>query len=467
MDKERIEIDELDENVKQKNKRGKKHVGRAGGIIAWTVILLLISAFFVGFKYFNTVSLNLTAHFSSVSHGKNPDGSPFDVSEMLCDEILERTSEKLDGKIDVDTLREHISIVDNFTNYDLVQIRDNIESGNTDYTYFPNMYTVTYSIVSEGHTNKGIVDSVKSVIKQSTYPDKKEILKCFAESVCEFYDENYIANGAALKLDWSKADDKDYYNKAAKTKSYAERISRFLLEKYNNDPEYVASNGKGFGDVYTEVEQFISIDVNNYVAYIVQNGLTRDKAALLRQFTFMEDMNNETNLRKTAEYDISKEAIDIYDSNTTKVLFIPALDDLRAFYMNRTKVGIDYLFEIASESKTLANDAMNNAIRYNYLKQHFSVVPDAPESAYDTADKMYEELKEKLDSIVETAGVVVTDASQTYQKENILVGDVYRSFSTVSMAIHGAKRFVMLAIVVFLLSALFTVGKKKNKKEAE
>ena len=65
-------------------------------------------------------------------------------------------------------------------------------------------------------------------------------------------------------------------------------------------------------------------------------------------FDFMKNLNNETNKRHMSAYKVTKETIDFYDANTTRVVFIPALDEERDFYMNRTKVGIDYLVEKAS-----------------------------------------------------------------------------------------------------------------------
>ena len=59
----------------------------------------------------------------------------------------------------------------------------------------------------------------------------------------------------------------------------------------------------------------------------------------------------EENIRKTEEYNVLKEAIEMYDSTTTKVVFIPALDDSKEFYMNRTNIGLDYLSEKADAAK--------------------------------------------------------------------------------------------------------------------
>jgi hypothetical protein len=82
----------------------------------------------------------------------------------------------------------------------------------------------------------------------------------------------------------------------------------------------------------------------------------------------MQRLNEEEHLRKTQEFNVLTEAIEMYDSTTTKVVFIPALDEADEFYMNRTKVGLDYLSEHADEAKLQADTADYNAKRYSYLQ---------------------------------------------------------------------------------------------------
>ena len=51
-------------------------------IISIILVLFLISAISIILKSFNSASVNISAHFSSVTEGKNPDGSPFDINEV-------------------------------------------------------------------------------------------------------------------------------------------------------------------------------------------------------------------------------------------------------------------------------------------------------------------------------------------------------------------------------------------------
>ena len=437
-------------------------------IVTVILVMFLISSICIILQSFNSASINISAHFSSVTEGKNPDGSPFDVNEVLCDEVLERASEKLAGKVDAKTLRKHLSISDNTSSVDLSGLKQKIVDGSTDYSYYPNVYTLTYSIISDDIKRDGILASTGAVFKQIVMPDKKKILNSVAESYSEYYSEKYIAGNVAMQVDWANTDSLDYYNKATETKATAEKISRFIQSKYDKNPKFVSDSGIGYGELYTEIEQIISIDVENYMSFVIQNGLTTDKDALLRQFAFMENLYNETNIRHMSAYEITKEAIDFYDANTTRVVFIPALDEERTFYMNRTKVGIDYLVEKASYEKVSADDALHNAERYKYLTESFSNKEPASQEVYDTADKMYTDIRDKINTFITNADDIINEGSQTGKHEKIDSGKPYGNFDLVSMTVSGGKLFIMLLIIAFLhISLMEGVEKLISKRELE
>lgn len=437
-------------------------------IIAIILIVFLISSICIISQRFNSASINISAHFSSVTEGKNPDGSPFDINEVLSDEVLERASEKLGGKVDVKTLRKHLSISDNTSSVDLSGLKQKIVDGNTDYSYYPNVYTLTYSIVSDDIKRGGIFSSVGTVFKHIAMPGRKKILTSVVESYSEYYSEKYIAGNVAMQADWTNADSLDYYNKATETKAAAEKISRFIQSKYDKNPKFVSESGIGYGELYTEIEQIINIDVENYTSFVIQNGLTANKDSLLHQFAFMEELYKEANERHTSAYEITKEAIDFYDANTTRVVFIPALDEERDFYMNRTKVGIDYLVEKASYEKGSADDAYHNAEKYEYLTENFSEAEPASQEMYDAADKMYGDIKDKINTFIAKAGDIINEGSQNGKHEKIEAGKPYGDFELVGMAVSGGKLYIMLLIIAFLLVSLIEgAGKIVSKRELE
>lgn len=437
-------------------------------IIAGILILFFIASICVMFRHFSSSAINISANFTSVTEGKNPDGSPFNINEIISEEVLLRASEKLDGKVDAETIKKHLSISDGTSAFDIAKLKQKIVAGSTDYSIYPNTYTLTYSIVSDDIKRDGVFATIKAVFKQIAMPSQKKILSSIAESYSEYYSEKYIAGNVAMQVDWADTDSLDYYNKATETKLAAEKISGFIQSKYDKNPKFVSDSAIGYGELYTEIEQIISVDVENYISFVIQNGLTADKDSLLRQFTFMEKLYNETYLRHMSAYEILKEAIEFYDANTTRVVFVPAIDEERNFYMNRTKVGIDYLVEKASYEKGAADDALHNAERYKYLVESFSDTELASNEVYVAADKIYADVKDKINTFIKNAEDIINEGSQTEKHEKINCGKPYRDFDLISMAVSGGKLFIMLLIIAFLLTSLIEgAGKFVCKRELE
>ena len=76
--------------------------------------LLIFAAIFVicclcaVFQMTNSRYVTVTINSESVSKGQNPDGTAFDIYQVLSDEVLTAASEKLGGKISVAELRYHL-----------------------------------------------------------------------------------------------------------------------------------------------------------------------------------------------------------------------------------------------------------------------------------------------------------------------------------------------------------------------
>lgn len=462
-----MNTDVLEKNGKNTapKQTGSPKAKSKGKFVAWVVVLFLIAALCVIVQSFNSSFIKISANFSSVTDGKNPDGSPFDINEVLSDEVLESASQKLEGKVDIATLKKHLSVHDNTSESDNLKLREKIVDGNTDYSFYPNVYTLTYSVVSDSIKNEGFLASVNAVCEQFSMPTKAQILKSVADSYSEYYFEKYIAGNVAMSTDWSEADSLDYYNKATETKEIAKKISRFISTKYNKNPEFVSAEGIGYGDLYTEIEQIINIDISNFKSFIIQNGITADKAPLLRQFAFMENMYNEKYLRHTSAYEITKDVINFYDSDTTKVVFVPAIDEERTFYMNRTKVGIDYLIEKASTENILADDAFHEAENYRYLTAHFSSAEPVAQEVLDATDAMYAGIKGKINDFINKAELIINEGSKVGEHEKIEVGKAAGNFDMVSMVICGAKIFIMLSLISFLAVSLVELMSKNRAKK--
>jgi hypothetical protein len=270
-----------------------------------------------------------------------------------------------------------------------------------------------------------------------------------------------------FEIDWTGIDAMDYYNRTEALRTEAMRILRFLQDEANETPVTESSSQKlTYGDLSNDLWQLIRVDIENHQAYIIQNSITSSRKELLRQFRYMEEIYKEEKERKTEEYLILDEALDMYDSTTTKVVFIPALDQDNSFYMNRTKVGLDYLVESADAARLAADEAEHNVKYYQYLQSCFAETVTPKKSQIAHTDDIYLSIKGEFEELMESVKVLLAQSNQM-ENEGIKVSDAAMSTGIVGIGISFAKRFVILSMGAYVLICILSFFPKKKTEESQ
>lgn len=389
------------------------------------IIIAVVAAVYVIAINSNSAYTTVSASFSEIADGHNPDGSPFEIYEVLSDEVLKSACDKLDNKVDPETLKKHISVTGITTDGTFSTIRQKVLDGNDTYSYFPSRYTITYSIVSDSIAADGVFASIAAVFKQLAMPSKTKILQCVADSYKEYYENNYVLTSEVFDIDWSKTRSLDYFNKASEINNILNRISRYLGKRYDEDVKFVSKDGLSFGDLKDEAAGIMQNDIESYKSFVIQNGITSDRDKLLKQFRYVLNTNNDQAVRSRGEYAIMLDGISIYDPSITKVVFIPALDSENVFYMNRTKIGIDYLTENASKANLAGDEAENNAHYYEYLISQFGNAPNSEDWILNAADKRCEDIISKVNDFCERAVAVNDEYISSVSYEGVEISSIW------------------------------------------
>ena len=434
-------------------------------LIAFAVVFV-VCCLTATFQIINSKSITITLNSASVSKGQNPDGSPFDIYQILSDDVLEAASEKMEGRISAAELKRHLSVSDALSAKTNRQLKQSILDGEHENNYFPTVYRVTYATVSEAIRAEGIVEQVGAFFKGFAFPKMDKILKTVAECYQEYYEVSYLNYDAMFEIDWEKIDAMDYYNRADALRTEAMRILRFLSDKSDENPTAVSSNNLSYRDLTNNLWKLISSDIENHQAYIIQNNITTARKTLQRQFRYMEEIHIEEKERKTEEYLILNEAVDMYDSTTTKVVFIPALDQDNSFYMNRTKVGLDYLVESADNARLAANDAEHNAQYYQYLQTCFANTTASKQSKITHTETIYQNIKDQIEEMMESTKLLLAESNKT-NNEGIKVSNPGRSVGIVGVGMSFAKRFVILSMAAYVLLYVPTAVSKKKDTDSQ
>lgn len=427
------------------------------------IIIALLAVITVAAINLNSAYTTVSASFSEIADGGNPDGSPFDIYEVLDEEVLTAACEKLDNTIDPETLKKHLSVTGITTDGTFSTIKQNVLDGNATYSYFPSRYAVTYSIVSDSIKADGLFASIAAVFKQFTMPSKTEILQAVAESYQEYYKNKYVVSNGLFEVDWSKTKSLDYFNRAEEMRNIVNRMSRYLEKRYNEDVEYVSKDGVSFGDLNAEAAGIIQNDIEPYQAFVIQNGITVDKNNLLRQLQYVADTNYEQASRSRGEYSIMLDGISIYDPSVTKVVFIPALDSENEFYMNRTKIGIDYLTENASKANLAGDEAENEAHYYEYLMDQFGTAANSEEWILNLAEERCNEVIAKIDDFSKRAAAVNQAYINRVSYDGVEVSEIGYGQGIIPSVVAIIKMTAVWTSLFYVLWFFYSVTKRKKK----
>lgn len=469
--------------MKKENKKStdvEKTHKKKGAIRGYALVLavvLVICSICAVYQLSSSVCTKITINAALAETGKKPDGTPFSILEIFSDEVMERAADKLDGKIEAEEIRRHLSVTDAMSNESFTKLEESIHNQQYDNTYFPTEYLLTYSTVSEQIKQEGFFAQVKAFFGGMFSVSKTKILNAVVESYQECYAEEYLDYVALLNINWAELDNMDYYNRLDYMKNTVERLARFL--QYKNDSTLSNSdtnNGIGYSDLLTELSYNTLKSIENSQAYVIQNGVTKDRAELLRQFKNLQKFYEEENVRYLHTHSVLKKTIDMYDSDTTKVLFIPSLDGNGEFYMNRTKVGLDYLIEQAEQAKINADDSVHNAQYYSYLQNSFTeryvmdqdqnqVPANNTKQQKEYADKAYLALKAEISNLLRDVDDLLSK-NQEDNSEGVLVAGACCRASIVSVGASFVKRLVLIFIAVaFVFDVTKLISKKTAKKD--
>ena len=450
--------------TKKKVRRLPKSLGLH---LAVFVLVFVVCGLYAFSQMTSSRSVTITVNSTSISKGQNPDGTPFDIYRILSDEVLEAAVAKLGSAVSAGELRAHLSVADALRAETNQQLKQSILDGEYENTYFPTVYRLTYSTLVNPGSDADLGQKIRGFFGGSAR-EIDQILEAVSTSYQEMYEDSYLTYSTMFDIDWKSIDEMDYYNRAEALRTEAMRIFRFLQDKHNeNSMTVTPSSGLTYGDLCNDLWQLISVDIENHRAFIIQNNLTTERKMLLRQFRYMEEIYKEDKERRTEEYLILDEAVDMYDSTTTKVVFIPALDQNDSFYMNRTKVGLDYLVESADSARLAADEAEHNAQYYQYLQTCFADAVTPKKSQTKHADAVYLDIQEQVEDMAETVKLLVEENNRT-ANEGIKVSGAEMSAGILGVGMSFAKRFVivyMAAYVLICIPSAFTKKKRENAGE--
>ena len=232
--------------------------------------------------------------YEEMQSGLNPNKTKFQVGDILCDDVLNRLADKLGMKnvseSDIDSMRDWFNI--SYAN----EYQDLLDATST-----PKLAT-EYVVRTTSDLN----------LKLMRHQD---ILEKLGEAYGEYFIQEYSDN--TQLIDYTNIDDEikdlDYLDTADYFEMYADRIDHYINKFSAENKQYEHDNVQ-FTDIQNEVDNFKSIQIEKYRAYVITNGIQTDRTAYQKRLTYINKLKDVRMQKLIAKYAVRLNAIQMYDN---------------------------------------------------------------------------------------------------------------------------------------------------------
>lgn len=273
-----------------------------------------------------TPSMLMVFNYEEAARGQNPNVTRFNESDILSDHILEQVVQRGDLKLSAEQLAECLTLS---TPLDAEKL------------------DVTQASALKISTEYQVRCSEKVSLYHTT---PKVVLNLLADVYWENFVRDYAENDSVLDLSFQELEGMEYLDVKDFLEMQAYKLRNYLPSYSRESSSFRdAGSGETFASLSQKIENFISIELERYEAFALENGLSRDRTTYQSRMQYSNRLLETDRRKDLAAHDVRIEAINMYDAFMTSFVLIPTYDVDNEFYMSRTKVGVDYFADEAKE----------------------------------------------------------------------------------------------------------------------
>lgn len=407
------------------------------GVLISLVLFTSIFGVLNHFKSKQFVSAVISLNYSEASLAQNSNGTRYNMSEIICDEVIENAIEK--GSLEDVTAKE---LKDCLVVYPYVQGDVNDKSN----------YHISTEFVVEYNASK-----------HTQHLDSENVIALIASAYKDYYIEKYTDNFSLTeqekKPDFTKMEYMDivsYFNKETTSVlnylyGMAEKGSSFVTE---NDTTFNSIAGKVFQFKETQIEQ-------NLRSLILQHGIAKDKSSYIDRLAYQNKNTDFDKKKNYVSFTLCNDAIDMYSEEMTRVVLVPTWDGSGKYYMGRTKVGIDELAVLATGfSDNVA--ANNKEIMENELVIEKIMSANTNTSVNAQADALIESIDKSIDNFTAEAIKAGREYSNYTMNQCVAVSIAGTSLFGELKTVAAFALLTYVALMSISISKKFPKLKSKN-----
>lgn len=424
--------------------------------VAFAAVFAFITGLYTTYNRYFTEQQVWSFVYSDAEKGRYPDGSKFEIYDLLSDRVLTMTLEKLnqEGKFlnrTVEDLRKCFSIRAHFSAPVQAKIQEARRKGQN-YSYVPTEYVITAS------TAKNLPFlNLRHLFSENT---TKELLNALKDTYYQYFLAEHTENNVLEKI--SAEPDYSQYDYPEIADSIENRLNlylQYLQSKKAEDATFRSSvTGKSFHDLISSFENLLSIRANTYKSYVYASKISKDKETLIGVYEAqIEELQRKVN-KKAAEAEIAGKAMEEYDHTFEESIVITGVDKNDEVYQVKPKTGYDFVtkqsLDAGVESSAFQEEIKDKRRRIEAYKKA-SLSPEETARISAVSDSMIEEITKEQMSLQQLAQQTVADYLTTKNSDYIKTKPIDKKYWNIGfwikVSVAAAGGFLLALLYALLL----------------
>ena len=328
-------------------------------LLACGIVGLVLSAvLFFGKPSPIYASATLVFTFDGATTGIAPNGTCFDIKDILRDEVLSQglKNASLDERYTPEQIRPNLVACGVYPDDMAEQIMH--------YESLLNFTASRELTIGDYHPTTFDIALYNDFDKSISKADLMLLLQGIMDAYRAYFSQVYAYN-IDTDLTLFSLDEYDYPQQLQILEERLTTVSSYAQELYEKDPTF-RWNGKGFNDISVQLNTLIDSNITRLNADLTINALTKNPKRLLTQYQFeLRNLNNQLDKQNLALAKLDK-LIESYEKN--EVLYLSTSESLTKIDGNSSET-YDTLM---GRRKSLANDITNINYQINLYQLRLS-----------------------------------------------------------------------------------------------
>ena len=378
----------------------------------------------------------VTLNYAEASWGANANGTRYNSSEILCDEVLERAIAMgaLEG-VTVDQLRQCLAVEP------LVQGSSYSEES----YHIATEFLVTYR--ADGNT---------------AHLDAENVVKLIASAYKDFYIDTYADNFAVLDLELEPEDmaELDYLDIVTYLENQASQVANYMYALGDESPSFLSAAGDSFYSLAAKVSNLVEVQIQDRLeSYLLHNGISKNARTYVGRLEYDNVLTDYDMQRANASFQVRNDAVEMYAEEMTRVVLVPTWDTQGEYYMGRTKVGVD---DLSMEAEQYSQSAAGYLTQVETNNNIISALDASSASGEDAvAEALITEICDTLSGYAQAAKAAGQEYSETKLNQCVTATVVGVSIPLLLALCAGGA--VVCYLIVSLLAAAVRIPKSGRR----